>query len=291
MSTGDGPMANLYLDHSVVSHEPSWQSARDVLALPGMRLVLSVWNLVEIGGHADLALRERRISFLEAFNPSWVLERVPVQKREVARFVSKQFFGVETGDVQVFTPHLSVVEADLAGPKTHIGLTARQWIQGIDYARIEKLKEYAPNALKILQTVDKKSFKAKQKAIFKKWIGPLIFDVGPDGKPLTLKCKGAILDYCEKHQKEFFAVCKSLHVEDALTDARVANPGRNPQHSDGIDLMHAVIALAYCDYFVVRDGFVAQCADRAIKKLAPVALAKVYRDPDALLKAATAKGS
>jgi hypothetical protein len=42
-------------------------------------------------------------------------------------------------------------------------------------------------------------------------------------------------------------------VEDALTAVRTANPRRKPQRSDGIDLMHAVIALAYCDYFLIRE--------------------------------------
>ena len=79
-------------------------------------------------------------------------------------------------------------------------------------------------------------------------------------------------------------MCKSLHVEDALSAARVATSTRKPQRSDGIDLMHAVIAVAYCDYFVVRDGFVAQCADQATRALAPRILAKVCRDPAALLE-------
>ena len=277
-------MPILYLDHSIVSHEPSWQSVSDTLALPGFRLALSIWNLVEIGSATDDQQRERRLSFLERLNPLWVRERIQVQKCEVNKFVSNELFGTDSAEIQVLTPHLSRVEADLAGPQVHIGLTPRQWIRGIDYKRIEALKELAPNALKLLQELDDKASKAKQEAIFKAWIKSLLPDAGPDGKLLKRSDKKEILEYCEAHRKKFFSVCKSLHVEDALSAARAANFARRPQRSDGIDLMHAVIALAYCDYFVVRDGFVAQCAACATKALAPVTLARVRKDAAALLK-------
>ena len=68
-------------------------------------------------------------------------------------------------------------------------------------------------------------------------------------------------------------------VEDALTAVRTANPRRKPQRSDGIDLMHAVIALAYCDYFLIRDGYAKTCAMQVIKGLSSRRLASVYYDP------------
>ena len=71
-----------------------------------------------------------------------------------------------------------------------------------------------------------------------------------------------------------------MAVEDALTRARTAAAGRKPQTSDGIDLMHAVVALAYCDYFLVRDGFVFQCCMHVRKELSEMKLATVYRDAE-----------
>jgi hypothetical protein len=41
---------------------------------------------------------------------------------------------------------------------------------------------------------------------------------------------------------------------------------RKPQRSAGIDLMHAVIARAYSDYFLLRDGFVGNCAPHALRR-------------------------
>ena len=76
--------------------------------------------------------------------------------------------------------------------------------------------------LKILQAVDKKSFKARQEAIFKEWIKSLLPEAGPDGKLLMRSRKKEILDYCEGHKKEFFSVRKSLHVEDANSGERIS---------------------------------------------------------------------
>jgi hypothetical protein len=57
---------------------------------------------------------------------------------------------------------------------TRVGLTARQWIDGVNFERLEELKALAPNALKIVQSIDKKTFKKRRHEIFKPWIAPLI---------------------------------------------------------------------------------------------------------------------
>jgi hypothetical protein len=49
--------------------------------------------------------------------------------------------------------------------------------------------------------------------------------------------------------------------------------------------MHAVVALAYCDYFLVRDGFVFQCCEHVRKDLSSRKLATVFRDAEELKKA------
>ena len=67
-----------------------------------------------------------------------------------------------------------------------------------------------------------------------------------------------------------------------MTAARIATPTRKPQRSDGIDLMHAVVALAYCDLFLVRDGFLRNCCVQAIKTMVPVKLPSLHQDAEAL---------
>ncbi len=107
----------------------------------------------------------------------------------------------------------------------------------------------------------------------------------PEGHAFSNVELSEFLGFCEKNQAAFYAACPVIAVEDALTRARTATAARNPQSSDGIDLMHAVVALAYCDYFLVRDGFVFQCCEHVRKELSGTKLATVYRDAEELRKA------
>jgi hypothetical protein len=49
-------------------------------------------------------------------------------------------------------------------------------------------------------------------------------------------------------------------VENALTTARANDANRYRTESDGLDLQHAAVALAYCDIFYSRDAYQPQCA-------------------------------
>jgi hypothetical protein len=270
---------SLYLEHSAISNEIWWPQIDAVLATGQVRLALSLWNLVEIGGDKDRPRQDRRLAFLEQHDPLWVVERVVVQRQEVERFLWQDRFGVAPRDLCVITPHLSVVDFYLSGTQTQIGLTARRWIDRVDFNLLDGHKELAPDALRRLQAVDRKVFKTRQNEVFRAWIKGLIPKLDPDGKPFTVTQRAELLTWCEAHQKVFFDACPSLAVEHALTAVRTADPGRKPQRSDGIDLMHTVIALAYCDYFLIRDGFARTCAAQAIKALTPRHLASVYDDP------------
>jgi hypothetical protein len=138
----------------------------------------------------------------------------------------------------------------IPGSNTRLGLTARQWIKEIDLSWLGGKKQPAPEALRTLQSVDKKTFKQREHEMFRPWIKGLIPTVDPDGKALSNLQQAELLDFCEQHQAQFLTTCKSLEVEDALMAARISDPKRRPQRSDGIDLMHAIIALAYCDVFL-----------------------------------------
>src|SRR6266566_3062010 len=182
----------LCIDHSVVTHEASWPALAHSLASGKLRLALSLWNLVEIGAASDKAQQRRRLTFLEKFNPLWIVERVSIQKQEVQGFLWKNVFRAAPTEPQVFTPHLSVVDSYHEGHKARIGLTASQWIAGIDFEGIEKRKDLAPNALKFLQTVDRQTLEDREDEIFKPWIEPLLPTADPDGRALT-KVRGAEL--------------------------------------------------------------------------------------------------
>jgi hypothetical protein len=49
---------------------------KEILATRKARLAQSLWNPVEIGAATDKSQRERRLAFLEKFNPRWTIERL-----------------------------------------------------------------------------------------------------------------------------------------------------------------------------------------------------------------------
>jgi hypothetical protein len=103
------------------------------------------------------------------------------------------------------------------GNANAVGLTKRGWIDGTDFTRVAKLKELAPDALRRLQAVDRKTFRTRQNEVFKAWIKGLIPKFDPDEKPFTPAQQADLLDWCEARQTAFFGACPSLAVEDALT--------------------------------------------------------------------------
>jgi hypothetical protein len=277
-------MPSLYIDHSIVTHLLSWKPTENVLTGGKAQLVLSLWNLFEIGSASDKAQQAQRLAFLTKFNPLWILERIEIQRLEVRAFLWTRNFGVSPEPNQVFRRHLSEVESYHAGSQTRIGLTPTQWIDGVDFPKYEAYKKLAPTALRQLQAHGAKKIAQRQDDIFKKWIEALLPKVNPEGQAFSKAELSELMAFCVKNQTAFYTACPAMAVEDALTRARTASEARNPQNSDGIDLMHAVVALAYCDWFLVRDGFVFQCCEHVRKDLLETKLATVYREAEELRK-------
>jgi hypothetical protein len=77
----------VYLDHSLVTNDPSWPSLQRLFQDSRYQLGLSIWNLLEIAAASDLAQRKARIAFLSSLKPVWLFDHVYVRKQEVKRFL------------------------------------------------------------------------------------------------------------------------------------------------------------------------------------------------------------
>jgi hypothetical protein len=177
--------------------------------------------------------------------PLWVVERCAIQRHEIERFLWQQRFRAPPRDLISITSSLSVVDSFLAGAQVRIGLTPRQFIRETDFARLLPLKRLSPTALATMQSAERETLKRLDRHIFDAWIEPLIPCRGPEGRAFTIQEKADLLAFCWQHRKQFFAACRCLAVEGALTRARSNNAMRQPTESDGIDLQHAAVALAY----------------------------------------------
>jgi hypothetical protein len=268
-------MRTLYIDHSIVTHEASREGLRRAIESGKIRLVLSVWNMYEICAASDLAQRQRRIAFLSGLSPLYVVERRAIQRQEVERFLWPHKFGVAPRDMVAITSSLSVVDSFFAGPQTRIGLTISQFVRETDFAALSPSRRLSPEALRTLQSAGRTTLKKKEGEIFEAWIVESIPDVGPNGVAFTVSEKGALLTFCWQRKSQFFGECRCLAVEDALFSQRTNNAQRNPTESDGPDLQHTAVALAYCDVFYSRDRYQIQCAVAAQNSLRTLELSVV----------------
>ncbi len=281
-------MRTLYIDHSIVTHEPSWPDISQAIRSSQVRLVLSVWNLVEIGSATDEAQRERRLAFLNGLSPLWAVERLAIQRQEIERFLWQHKFGATPKELIAITSSLSIVDSFFAGAQTRIGLTARQFIRETDFAALLPLKRLSPDALRVLQAVDQKVLKDREQEMFEAWIVPSIPDRDPERRAFTIAQKAELAMFCWKRRRDFLTECRCLAVEDALSMARISNSRRQPTESDGLDLQHAAVALAYCDIFFSRDRYQVRCAELARDTLKTMELGAICATPEALAAAIAA---
>jgi hypothetical protein len=274
-------MRTLAIDHSVVTNQAWWPALTAAVGCGEIRLQLSVWNLVEIGFAEDTAQQRQRLDFLTGLKPWWVLERLQIQKQEVERFLWAQYFGVDPKPLVATTEFLSVVDSYFAGALTRVGLTPHRFIAETDFKLLQAAKKYTPAALRTLQSAGKAKLRQAEKAMFEAWIKPNIPDTDANGRLLKVIEKETLLQFCYERKDAFFGACRAIAAEDALSVARTSDTRRSPTESDGADLQHAVIGLAYSDMFATADGYQGQCALVA-QKVLDTGYATVLRTPEEL---------
>jgi hypothetical protein len=273
---------SIYIDHSVVSCEAWWPKLDEAIQTRGLQLVVSLWNLYEIGNADDHKQQERRVAFLETLKPQWIFERRAAQKREVERFLWQRRLGIAPRELLSITPYLSLAESHFPGSKGIVGLTPLQFIRGIDYTWLRSYRQYSPQALTTMQNADPKLRRQQEKDTFFECIEQSIPVHDPDERAFTASQRKEFLQFCYDNEVQFFAECRSLGVEHALVTVRTSDPGRKPTESDGPDLQHSAMALPYCDIFFTRDGFQTKCAKFAKNRLPAMGLAALCTTPEQL---------
>ena len=207
----------VYLDHSIVTYEPFWPATRTLFHKSDRQLVLSVWNLLEIAGATDLPQRARRIAFLEECGPVWIYDHTFVRRQELKRFLWPNVYGAAPPHLDVYATHLSQAWSVYTGPKLTIGTTMTSLVEDISkVSDIPALKQLAPTALAKLQSITKKTWKAKQAEVFASVMTGVIPDRRPDGRALTKDEQKKLVAYCWDNRAAFFQACPTFAVDNAL---------------------------------------------------------------------------
>jgi hypothetical protein len=266
-------MSTVYLEHSIITHEPSWPS---IQAAHGIQCVLSIWNLVEIAFDGDRTRQAKRLTFIDGLRPHWVYDHTYNRRNEVKRFVWRECYG-RGHDFSAVTPSLSAMNSIYMGAKSPLALTTAELVNGIDTKMLQSSKLLSKMSLTFLQSISKGDWKAKRQEMFRAVVAEFIPAIGPDGRALLKTQIADTLDLCWQKRDAFYAACPTFAVDDMMCEVRTSTPGRNSSRSDGIDLAHALVALPYCDAFLVHERYLQMCAQYACKRLPATKLATTIK--------------
>jgi hypothetical protein len=149
-------------------------------------------------------------------------------------------------------------------------------------AALDSSKSQVTNALSTLQALTQGEKKKTRQEVFIEWIAIRLPDNDPTGKFLTYQKKREISHFCYTNLNALRLNCRGISVEDELSVIRSQNPSRRPRDSDAIDLFHATLGLAYCNYFVTRDGFVRECSIYVKRELKMLNISEICEDLEGL---------
>ncbi len=273
-------MTTLYLDHSIIAREEHWPPVRALVSKASPpQVVASDWNLVEIAQGSDRTQAMRRADFISALMPHWAVSRLHVQRAELRNFLERTYWRTHPTPFQSITPSFAVMMSYNTGPNVPIGWGPREYVANLHdnpaYLReIEALKTSCVESLRTQQAAGKRARHAIEPTVLRHWVTEKLPIEKPGGRFLTITEKQAAAEHCLANANDLFRSSPAVAVESALSEVRARDARRQAESQDAIDFQHAVVALAYCDKFAVRDGYLLHCARETAKMLSPMNVAQ-----------------
>jgi hypothetical protein len=244
---------------------------------PDLRFVLSAWNLTEAASERKPnqppeALARRYADFFEQLKPLHIPAHNVIEREEFNRLVYRTLGLIDPSEVPVFSEHLSQVLA-LSGIQGGIvGFDLRAYLLYLcrdpkRRAGTNQAKEVALQKRRILlKAIEDGRYNATvQSQILREWLQSYLPERKPDGALLPLPIRQHALEQLLKNRDLVYSACPAMFAEDALTGVRSNQGSRKPQLNDGVDLMHAIVPLAYCDAVLSDDGNFRAGAERVLK--------------------------
>jgi hypothetical protein len=286
-------MTKIYLDHNIVhyfvrgfpkSYANGGSAEQAALAIafekhPELRFVISAWNVIEsaserLPGAPAEELADRYADFYERLTPLHIPAHDVIEREEMKRCAYLELGLISTAsEVPVFNEHLSQVLA-LSGIEPLLGYDIRKDLRYL--ARKPERREVFQEAKRKTLRAREELLEAKEQGrdqdpqnrrrILRAWFARLIPLRGPDNRVLSAADRERVLDRLTESPERVFDKSPAIRTENALTDIRANMGARKPRLQDAMDLMHAIVPLAYCDAFVSNDGNVREGAKRALQE-------------------------
>jgi hypothetical protein len=286
-------MRTLYLDHNVVHYfvrgfpkngrvsEPAEREALEVARRmsPDMRFAISDWNLVEPSWETDPKvspelLMSRYAAFLMGLRPLYLPSHRSIERAEMRQVVYAHLDLPSTArPVPVFNETFSQVCAVDQIHEIYLDYDIERHI--VNLARNRESREGIRRAQQTVLKAQLDIALAKERGLYgrpdlelelhRQWFRSLMPDRGPDDQALLRGALDTVAERLAGARGPVFRACPAIWSESVLAEVRANVGGRKPQIQDGIDFMHTILPLAYCDAFVSADAHLRRCAAGVIK--------------------------
>jgi hypothetical protein len=300
-------MRTLYLDHNVVHYfvrgfpkngRVSERAERETLEIarrmsPDIRFAISDWNLVEPSWETDPKLTpellmSRYSAFLLGLRPLYLPSHRSIERAEMKQVVYRHLaLPFAPRLPPVFNETFSQVCAVDHIEEIYLGYDIERHM--VNLARNKESREGIRQAQATVLKAQKDIARAKEHGLYgrpdlelelhRQWFRSLMPDRGPDDRALIRVALDELAKRLAGERTSVIRECPAIWSESALADVRANVGSRKPQLQDGIDLMHTILPLAYCDGFVSADAHLRRCAAEVIKATGRnVVIAKTLSD-------------
>lgn len=271
----------LYLDHNIIADGVHHGDIRRVIEEHNLKLVLSEVNFLELVRVPDEYLEDlkSKIKFLEKLEPKFIATSAEIKSDEICRFITTNFLGYEFHPLNIFHNTLGdlVNEKDLNSLHRYIFELRKPEIQTMLQQIIKESAKSLQQARNEPEAFSQQLNSDQSKKEF------IYLNLNLNLEKVDKKRIFEKLDDCLKQWSELMAECKTLAVDDKLSNFRTRDKGRKVKESDLPDYQHILAALPYCDYFLSNDKYVVLCTKELRKNLSDISLAKVFKTPKDLL--------
>lgn len=211
------------------------------------RVVLSAWHMLELSRSRQRPHIDACIDLVERLGPLWASNPSYIKAEELKGFLAaaSEEFSVECHTNPAFNTTESQMwstygEAYVGETFAH---TVNAWVKNpTTRDPIDKAVCQTPKAILIGREAMRDGRTTKcQPIVDREYFKSLVGRAGPSAIEFLVDNIQYVLDDCP-----------AVAIEDYLTKTRVVEKF-TPKESDASDLQHAIVGVAYCDYFVSDD--------------------------------------
>lgn len=275
-------MPTVYLDYNIIAkvaglppdqHAGEWRTAIKRLSEAGYRFALSAWHGYELAKSLNHDHVKACCDFVEEINPIWLSDSCFVRREEIENFLNVAYRGNAAGGKlpnAAFNQTFSQMWSTFGG-EVIVNDSFRHMVQELRSTpgAIDEIKEAAAETPAAILT-GREAQKDGRYAAYAPIIDREFY------RDLVNPREAGALEFILKHNNEMLSMCPAIAIEDELTRIRVHERFK-PADSDAPDLQHALVGVAYCDYFVTDDGMLFEhCRQAAERCDLPC---RVHRNP------------